>query len=92
MDADNPRIKQYKTYIAKLKEANEELLKVIELQEKMIENQELIISHKDEEIELLKEQMDHLLKRVDRLLEWQARRCRNYHQELRDKDEWLWIL
>ena len=69
MDADNPRIKQYKTYIAKLKEANEELLKVIELQEKMIENQELIISHKDEEIELLKEQMDHLLKRVDRLLE-----------------------
>lgn len=69
MDADNPQIKQYKTYIAKLKEANEELLKVIALQEKMIENQELIISHKDEEIELLKEQMNHLLKRVDRLLE-----------------------
>ena len=53
-------MKQYEAYIAKLKEANEEQTKVIELQNKMIENQDLIISHKDEEIELLEKQMDHL--------------------------------
>ena len=61
MSADSLQVKQYKAYIEKLKEANEEQLKVIELQNKMIENQELIISHKDEEIELLEKQMDHLL-------------------------------
>ena len=68
MSADSLQVKQYKAYIEKLKEANEEQLKVIELQNKMIENQELIIFHKDEEIELLEKQMDHLLKRIDRLL------------------------
>ena len=50
MAKDSQIIGQYKDYIAKLKDANEEQQKVIELQEKMIENQELIISCKDEEI------------------------------------------
>lgn len=69
MANDSLIIKQYKDYIAKLKDANEEQQKVIGLQEKMIENQELIISHQNEEIELLKEKMDELVKRTRRLLE-----------------------